>query len=98
MANIANILNKKDDENELRILARTIKRNFNIAFYNEVTHHYWEGKQGADVFALAFGLVPESDRKKVFAALLEHLEKINYHFDTGILATPLFTESADREW
>lgn len=89
MANIANILNKKDDENELRILARTIKRNFNIAFYNEVTHHYWEGKQGADVFALAFGLVPESDRKKVFAALLEHLEKINYHFDTGILATPL---------
>lgn len=92
MANIANFLNKKEDEDEFHILARTIKKNFNIAFYNEVTHHYWEGKQGADVFALAFGLVPDSNREKVFTALLKHLEKINYHFDTGILATPLLLQ------
>lgn len=25
----------------------------------------------------------------MFSALLEHLKKVNYHFDTGILATPL---------
>lgn len=89
MADIANVLSKNDDENHLRTLAQTIKKNFNVAFYDEATNHYWEGKQGADVFALAFGLVPEANHEKVFAALLEQLEKVNYHFDTGILATPL---------
>lgn len=89
MADIANVLNKNDDEKNLRALAQTTKQNFNAAFYNEATHHYWEGKQGADVFALAFGLVPEEKHEKVFAALLEYLKQINYHFDTGILATPL---------
>lgn len=89
LADVANILEKYDDENNLRTRAQTIKKNFNAAFYNEATHHYWEGKQGADVFALAFGLVPEDKYGKVFAALLEHLKKVNYHFDTGILATPL---------
>lgn len=89
MADIAGILDKKDDEHYLRTLAETIRKNFNAAFYNEATCHYWEGKQGADVFALAFGLVPEGKQGKVFSALLEHLKMINYHFDTGILATPL---------
>lgn len=57
MADVAGILNKKNDEHHLRTLAETIRKNFNAAFYNEATHHYGEGKQGADVFALAFGLV-----------------------------------------
>ena len=92
MADVAGILNKKDDEHHLRTLVETIRKNFNAAFYNEATHHYGEGKQGADVFALAFGLVPEGKREKVFAALLGHLEKVNYHFDTGILATPLLLQ------
>ena len=92
MADVAGILNKKNDEHHLRTLAETIRKNFNAAFYNEATHHYGEGKQGADVFALAFGLVPDGKREKVFAALLGHLEKVNYHFDTGILATPLLLQ------
>ena len=89
MADVAGILDKKEDEHHLHTLAETIRKNFNAAFYNDVTHHYWEGKQGADVFALAFGLVLEGKQEKVFSALLEHLKKVNYHFDTGILATPL---------
>lgn len=89
VADIANVLNKHTDEKNLRLLAQTIKKNFNTAFYNETTHHYWEGKQGANTLALAFGLVPEGKHEEVFAALLELLKKTNYHFDTGILATPL---------
>lgn len=89
MAEVAGVLAKEEDEVRFRILARNIRKNFNAAFYNETTGHYWEGRQGADVFALAFGLVPEDRRERVFASLLGHLESIGYHFDTGILATPL---------
>lgn len=89
MAQIAKVLYQKDDEAHFLTLAQTIKKNFNTTFFNPATHHYWEGKQGADVLALAFGLVPEDKHEKVFAALLQHLQNINYHFDTGILATPL---------
>jgi alpha-L-rhamnosidase len=48
-----------------------------------------EGRQGGSVFPLAFGMVPDSVREDVFHALLGQLESIRYHFDTGILATPL---------
>ncbi|MFD2144387.1 alpha-L-rhamnosidase C-terminal domain-containing protein [Mucilaginibacter antarcticus] len=41
------------------------------------------------MFALAFGLVPDGEKAAVFNTLLKHLEKLDYHFDTGILATPL---------
>jgi len=89
MAEIAKVLNKSQDEINLKNRAETIKRNFNIVFYDSVTNHYWKGKQGADAIALAFGLVPEDRHKKVFSAMLDHLKTINYHFDTGIFGTPL---------
>lgn len=89
VAEIAQVLDKQEDATEFLTLANTIKDNFNSAFYNSDTHHYWEGKQGADVFALAFGLVPEGEYENVFSALLNHLASTQFHFDTGILATPL---------
>jgi alpha-L-rhamnosidase len=89
MAEVAKVLNKSADETDLMNLARTVKENFNLTFYDSATHHYWKGKQGADVFALAFGLVPEDKYEKVFAAMLDHLDSIDYHFDTGIFGTPL---------
>lgn len=89
MAEVAKALNNSQDEINLKNCAETIKQNFNAAFYNSTTNHYWQGKQGADAIALAFGLVPENRRKKVFSAMLDHLQAINYHFDTGIFGTPL---------
>ncbi|MGZ3874821.1 MAG: family 78 glycoside hydrolase catalytic domain, partial [Mucilaginibacter sp.] len=89
MANVAAVLGKPGDQAEFVKLARQIKANFNTAFYNDSTKTYWEGMQGANVFALAFGLVPAESYGAVFNSLLNQLQKINYHFDTGILATPL---------
>lgn len=89
MANVAKVLGKSDDEAVFASLAETIKSNFNKAFYDPSTSHYWKGKQGADAYALAFGLVPEDKQDNVLAAMLKHLESINYHFDTGIFGTPL---------
>lgn len=33
--------------------------------------------------------MPDDKRDLVLASLLQQLQKLNYHFDTGILATPL---------
>ncbi|WP_256004851.1 family 78 glycoside hydrolase catalytic domain [Pedobacter deserti] len=89
MTGIANVLGKGDDQLKFSELAKDIKKNFNAAYYNASGQTYWEGRQGADVFALAFGLVPAERYDTVFASLLAHLKKINHHFDTGILGTPL---------
>lgn len=89
MVEVAKVLDQKDDETAFSELAQTISDNFNTAFYDSTTNHYWQGKQGSDVFALGFGLVPEDKRDKVFNAMLSHLESLDYHFDTGIFATPL---------
>ncbi|MGY4386081.1 alpha-L-rhamnosidase [Pedobacter sp. UYP24] len=89
MSKVAKTLGKTEDYNRLVKLAASVKINFNKAYYNSSTKTYWEGREGADVFALAFGLVPEEKYNDVFNSLLNHLEKINYHFDTGILGTPL---------
>ncbi|MHA4896684.1 family 78 glycoside hydrolase catalytic domain [Pedobacter sp. PWIIR3] len=89
MSKVAKTLGKNDDYLRLTKLAKEIKTNFNKAYYNSSTKTYWEGRQGADVFALAFGLVSEDNYPLVFNSLLTHLDKINYHFDTGILGTPL---------
>ena len=92
MAKVAGILGKQDDRASFEALAQTIKDDFNKAFYDSNTHHYWQGRQGSDVFALGFGLVPDDKREAVFDALLEHIKSLNYHFDTGIFGTPLLLE------
>lgn len=89
MSKIAKTLHHNEDYARFSDLAKGIKVNFNNAYFNTSKQSYWEGRQGADVFALAFGLVPEENYRAVFGSLLAHLKSINYHFDTGILGTPL---------
>ena len=89
MSKTANVLGYQDDYYSYVELARKIKADFNTVFYNHDTDHYWEGRQGSDVFPLAFGMVPEDKKVDVFNALLKHFGTLDYHFDTGILATPL---------
>jgi alpha-L-rhamnosidase len=89
MAKIASLLGKTDDHAQLDIQAEQIKADFNKAYFDPAKKTYWQGRQGADVFALAFGLVPQDSYDAVFNALLNHLAQLNYHFDTGILGTPL---------
>ncbi|MRG44785.1 Bacterial alpha-L-rhamnosidase [Chitinophaga sp. SYP-B3965] len=89
MSKVALVLGKNEDHVKFANLAKGIKVNFNKAYYNASENRYWEGRQGANVFALAFGLVPEENYNLVFNALLAQLKDLNYHFDTGILGTPL---------
>ncbi|GAA4088514.1 family 78 glycoside hydrolase catalytic domain [Mucilaginibacter panaciglaebae] len=89
MSKVAQVLGKPEDVAKFETIAQQIKTNFNKAWYNPSTQTYWQGRQGADVLTLAFGLVPKENYDAVFNSLLNHLQKLNYHFDTGILGTPL---------
>ncbi|MEJ7560602.1 MAG: family 78 glycoside hydrolase catalytic domain [Pedobacter sp.] len=89
MSKVAQSLGKTEDYQSFLSTGKKIKADFNKAYYNSDKASYWEGRQGADVFAMAFGLVQDDHYKPVFDSLLAHLEKLNYHFDTGILGTPL---------
>lgn len=89
MSKVAAVLGKEEDRRYFDQLCTQIRQDFNTVFFNPSTHHYWEGRQGADVFPLAFGMVPEDEKEAVFNALLAHLDSIGNHFDTGIMATPL---------
>lgn len=89
MSKIAAVVGKDGDSGFFIELARKIKSDFNQVYFNTGTNHYWEGRQGSDVFPLAFGMVADDKKELVFNALLKHLESIKNHFDTGILATPL---------
>lgn len=92
MSKVAQILGEEDDRDKYVSLAKKIKTDFNAAYYDSTNIRYWEGRQGANVFALAFGLVPDDKYAAVFGSLLEELQKLNYHFDTGILGTPLLVK------
>lgn len=59
-------------------------------FYDNGRGQYVDGRQGANFFALAFGLVPREEAGRVFARAVEIVERDNRgHFDTGFVGTPL---------
>jgi alpha-L-rhamnosidase len=89
MTRIAAVLGKVQDEKAFRVLASAIKNNINRKFYRASDACYLDGKQGANLFPLAFGITPEKEEQRVFASIVRLLALQKNHFDTGILATPL---------
>ena len=92
MSKIADVLKDTDDKNYFDNLKTTIKTALNEKYLDKSENRYWTSYQGADVFPLAFGVVPEERRDNVFQSLLNHVDKNKGHLDTGILATPLLLE------
>jgi len=89
MARIAAVLGNSADQKQFELLAKTIKDNVNRKFYSTANACYLDGKQGANLFPMAFGITEDKERQRVFQTILKLLEEQKYHFDTGILATPL---------
>lgn len=93
VSRIAGILDKPEEAARFARLAEKIAADLNARFLDPKNGAYSIGRQGADVFPLAFGFVPEGSRKLVFDHLTRHLESENDgHLDTGILATPLLLD------
>ncbi len=97
LSKIARILGKERDAEELAALAQNTQKAFHTRYFHPAEKSYSIGRQGANVFALGFGLVPDSLREAVFQTLVRHLEKdTRGHFDTGMMGTPLLLEVLTR--
>jgi len=92
MAKIAGELGKQSDLEQFVRLAESIKSDINKKFINRVTGEYLDGKQGANIFPMAFGIVDERNKVQLFDHIVKHLGENKNHFDTGILATPLLLQ------
>jgi len=93
MQNIANILKKDQDAETFLKTKEEVKYAFNKRYYQTKESSYSIGWQGANVFPLAFNLVPKKHIEAVFNTLVKNVVvKAKGHFDTGMMATPYLLE------
>ena len=83
-ARTADILGHTEDAQKYQALAEQIKDAFQKTFYKG-DGIYDAGSQTALSFPLFCDMVPQDERAKVVAKLVENLKAQNYHIDTGIL-------------
>ena len=83
-ARCAEILGFPEDAQKYHALAEQIKAAFHKTFYRG-DGIYDEGSQTALSFPLFYGLVPQGERAKVLAKLVENIRSQDNHIDTGIL-------------
>lgn len=97
MSEIACVLKKTEDSRYFKDLANLTKEAFNKKYYQENNKSYSIGRQGANVFTLGFGLVPENRIREVFKSLVRNIESnTDEHFDTGMMGTPLALDVLTR--
>jgi len=86
MAKYATMLGKPDDAKKWNALADRLKAAFNKKFFNAQTATYSNGTQTSSVLPLAFGMVPEEHRQRVFNNLVDNiLVKCQGHLATGLI-------------
>lgn len=91
---IAEILGETEDINIFKNACENIFKAFNDKFYNSEKQIYettfWEQKglrtkyrQTSNLLPLAFGMVPDENKKAVLENLTNDIIEKDYHFDTG---------------
>lgn len=91
---IAEILGETEDISIYKNACENIYKAFNEKFYNSEKQIYettfWDQKglrtkyrQTSNLLPLAFGMVPDENRKAVLENLVNDIIKKEYHFDTG---------------
>jgi len=86
IARYALLLGRTDDASGYNDLADHVSVAFNARFFDPVTGVYDNGTQTSSVLPLAYGLVPDDHRQRVFANLVENiLVKNDCHIGTGMI-------------
>jgi alpha-L-rhamnosidase len=86
MGRYAAMLGKSDDARAFREQAEKIKTAFNGKFLDRARGQYSNGTQTSCVLPLAFGLVPEEFRQRVFNHLVDKIENDTHgHVGTGLV-------------
>jgi alpha-L-rhamnosidase len=88
MAKVATLVGKADEAGYFTGVATKAGEAVNKRFFDPQHAQYWEGRQGANAFALACGVVPAEHASAVFERMVEIIVQDNKsHFDTGIFGT-----------
>ena len=86
MAGYATLLGKAEDARHFTELAGKLKAAFNAKFFRADTGQYDNGSQTSCVLPLAFGLVPEGERERVFNHLVRKItDETHGHIGTGLI-------------
>ena len=86
MDRYATLLGKPAEAERYRELARRMTAALNLKFFDEEKGYYDNGSQTSCVLPLAFGLVPEEKRKRVFDHLVHKITvETNGHIGTGLV-------------
>jgi hypothetical protein len=92
MTEVARIINKDGDESIFRNLAEQAAKDIHKMYFNAQDSIYSVGRQGANVYPLGFGFIAIEKQNAIFQKMVAMLHNTNFHFDTGILGTPLLLE------
>ncbi len=86
MARYASILGREDDAAQFKAKAEEINKAFNEKFFDKEKCQYDNGSQTSFVLPLAFGMVPEEYKQKVFENLVNKiLTETKGHIGTGLI-------------
>ena len=85
IASYATILGESDDAARYSDLADRVRDAFNARFYNREMGCYDNGTQTSCVLPLAFGLVRDEDKPRVFARLVDSVIGRGLHIGTGMI-------------
>ncbi len=91
MSGYARMLGKEEEAKEFSARAKRMTDAFNRRFYNSKDGHYDNGTQTSSVLPLAFGLVPEKERPRVFEHLVGRITgDFDGHIGTGLIGMQCF--------
>jgi len=93
MEKIATALGHSDDAVRYRKLAAEIKAAFNERFLDSGLGYYDTGVQSAQAWPLAFGLVPEEQRRAVDSYFSRSVGQVQRHLTTGYAGTKFAIEA-----
>ncbi|HZT22884.1 MAG TPA: family 78 glycoside hydrolase catalytic domain [Verrucomicrobiae bacterium] len=86
MENDATLLGKTGDAAAFRALAEKLRAAFNEKFLDRAQGQYSNGTQTSCILPLAFGLVPEDMKARIFANLVGNIENQTHdHIGTGLI-------------
>nr|MDQ2730717.1 glycoside hydrolase family 78 protein [Armatimonadota bacterium] len=91
-ARTAAVLGHPDEQEAYNKIANDAGSAVNRRFYNPSAGQYSIGRQGADVFPLAFGLTPTGQEGRVLDSIVQNVARNGGRLDTGIMGTPLLLD------
>ena len=89
LAEMADVINKNEDANELNNRLPAIKEAFNKAYFKADSNSYTGGTQTANLIPIAFQLTEEEYIDKVMKSVADNVKAKENHPTTGFLGTSL---------